>query len=113
MRTSDNFFWWAEIENLPPNAIATSWPPHGTQPLHVQGNAPANNTLTLRAGNSRATIWLSPEMVNFKDRVNITVGGRRPSGLPPIIKPSVETMLEDLRVRGDRQHPFWAKVEAK
>jgi hypothetical protein len=25
-------------------------------------------------------------------------------------KPSVETMLEDLRVRGDRQHPFWAKV---
>jgi predicted esterase len=113
MRTSDNFFWWAEIENLPPNAIATSWPPHGTQPLHVQGNAPANNTLTLRAGNSRATIWLSPEMVNFKDRVNITVGGHRPSGLPPIIKPSVETMLEDLRVRGDRQHPFWAKVEAK
>ena len=28
-----------------------------------------------------------------------------------MIKPSVETMLEDLRVRGDRQHPFWAKVE--
>ena len=87
--------------------------PRGTQPLLVQGNAPANNTLVLTAGNSRATIWLSPEMVDFKTRVNITVGGRRPGGVPAMIKPSVETMLEDLRFRGDRQHPFWAKVETK
>ena len=71
------------------------------------------NTLVLTAGNSRTTIWLSPEMVNFNARINITVGGRRPSGVPAMIKPSVETMLEDLRVRGDRQHPFWAKVETK
>ncbi len=26
-------------------------------------------------------------------------------------KPSLEVMLEDVRTRGDRQHPFWAKVE--
>ena len=52
-------------------------------------------------------------MVNFNARINITVGGRRPNGVPAMIKPSVETMLEDLRVRGDRQHPFWAKVETQ
>ena len=46
-------------------------------------------------------------------RVNLMLGGRRANGVPMTIKPSVETMLEDLRVRGDRQHPFWAKVEAK
>jgi predicted esterase len=114
MRSSDNVFWWAEIESLPPNSVVAKWPPpHGTQPLLVRGNAPANNTLVLTAGNSRATIWLSPEMVNFNARVNITVGGRRPSGVPAIIAPSIETMLEDLRVRGDRQHPFWAKVETR
>ena len=79
----------------------------------MTGNAPGTNTLVLTAGNSRATIWLSPEMVNFNARINITVGGRRPSGVPAMIKPSVETMLEDLRVRGDRQHPFWAKVETR
>ena len=30
-----------------------------------------------------------------------------------MIQPSVETMLEDMRFRGDRQHPFWAKVETR
>ena len=85
----------------------------GMRPLLVRGNVPANNTLVLTAGNSRATIWLSPEIVNFNARINITVGGRRPNGVPAMIKPSVETMLEDLRFRGDRQHPFWAKVETK
>jgi hypothetical protein len=114
MRPTDNCFWWAEVEQLPSNSTVTDWPaPHGTKPLLVRGSVPVNNNVALTAGNLGATIWLSPEMVDFKARVNITLGGRRPAGVPPIIKPSVETMLEDLRVRGDRQHPFWAKVEAK
>jgi pimeloyl-ACP methyl ester carboxylesterase len=114
LRPTDNAFWWAEIENLPPNANVTSWPPpRGTIPLVVRGNSPVNNTLLLTAGNTRATIWLSPEIVNFSARVSISVGGHRANGVPAMIKPSVETMLEDLRLRGDRQHPFWAKVEAR
>lgn len=141
MRAGDNSFWWAEVASLPPNATVTGWTtphkaeafvtgsgltapggggivpslplPRGVQPLTVTGKAPAANTLVLTAGNSQATIWLSPEMVNFNARINITVGGRRPNGVAGMIKPSVETMLEDLRIRGDRQHPFWAKVETK
>ena len=114
MRLSDTSFWWAEIEGLPPNAIVAKWPPpRGTQPLVVRGSVPTANTLILTAGNSRTTIWLSPEMVDFKNRVNITVGGRRFAGSPLMVKPSFETMLEDLRLRGDRQHPFWAKVETR
>jgi predicted esterase len=114
MRTTDNRFWWAEIENLPPNAEATAWPPpRGTRPLMIHGSVPTSNSISLTAGNAGATFWLSPDLVNFNARVNITLGGRRANGAPAIIKPSVATMLEDLRVRGDRQHPFWAKVEAK
>ena len=115
VRPGDNRFWWAEVAELPQNSAVTTWPPpRGTKPLAVRGNVPANNnSLTLTAGNAGATIWLSPELVNFAARINISVGGRRPSGVPALIKPSVETMFEDLRVRGDRQHPFWAKVEAK
>ncbi len=114
MRPTDDSFWWAEVAQLPANAAVAAWPaPHGIKPLLVRGSVPVNNNIALTAGNLGATIWLSPDMVDFKARVNITLGGRRPAGVPPIIKPSVETMLEDLRVRGDRQHPFWAKVEAK
>jgi predicted esterase len=114
MRSTDNSFWWAEVTELPANSAVTTWPaPKGTKPLLIHAIAPLNNNISLTAGNLGATIWLSPEMVDFKSRINITLGGRRPAGVPPMIKPSVETMLEDLRVRGDRQHPFWAKVEAK
>ena len=84
--------------------------PRGTLPLLVRGSVPANNTLVLTAGNSRATIWLSPEMVNFNARVNITVGGRRPNGVPAMIKPERrDDASRTCRFRGDRQHPFWAK----
>ena len=142
MRMNDNSFWWVELQSLPPNSMITGWTsphegkqfvtgsglatgmggevlssvplPRGTLPLLVRGNVPVNNTLVLMAGSSRATIWLSPEMnIDFKARLNISVGGHRPSGVPAMIKPSVETILEDLRVRGDRQHPFWAKIETK
>jgi pimeloyl-ACP methyl ester carboxylesterase len=114
MRSTDNCFWWAEVAQLPANSAVINWPaPKGTKPLLIHASAPVNNSISLTAGNLGATIWLSPEMVDFKTRINITLGGRRPAGVPPMIKPSVETMLEDLRIRGDRQHPFWAKVEAK
>jgi predicted esterase len=114
MRPTDRCFFWAEVAELPANSTVNNWPaPHGAKPLLVHGSAPVNNSISLTAGNLGATIWLSPDFVDFKSRVNITLGGRRPANVPAIIKPSVETMLEDLRVRGDRQHPFWAKVEAK
>ena len=45
-------------------------------------------------------------MVNFEDRVTVTINGRRQLN----IEPDLETLLEDVRTRGDRQHPFWAKV---
>jgi hypothetical protein len=29
----------------------------------------------------------------------------------PFITPDLQTILEDVRTRGDRQHPFWAKLD--
>ena len=43
--------------------------------------------------------------------MNIVVNGRRMNGRDPAIRPSLDTILEDVRTRGDRQHPFWAKIE--
>jgi hypothetical protein len=42
-------------------------------------------------------------MVDFNRRIQI-------NGKGVMVTPSLETMLEDVRTRGDRQHPFWAKV---
>jgi hypothetical protein len=29
------------------------------------------------------------------------------------VQPDIAVMLEDVRVRSDRQHPFWARVDAR
>ena len=57
------------------------------------------------------TVWLSPELVDFTRPVNVQVNGRAISRKP--IQPEVRVILEDVRTRGARLHPFWAKVEAE
>jgi hypothetical protein len=57
-------------------------------------------------------IYLSPELVDFDKPIRITVGNKslNPGGKRQL-EPSMEVMLDDVRTRGDRLHPFWAKVE--
>jgi predicted esterase len=114
MRPWDNFFWWAEAEGLPAGSMVNpaSWPPpRNTLPAMVKGSMSNHNSLVLRTGSSRVTVWLSPEMIDFHERVNISVGGHRVTTPSSLVRPSLETLLEDVRTRGDRQHPFWAKIE--
>jgi hypothetical protein len=46
-------------------------------------------------------------MVDFDQPIEVTVNRRREK---ITVQPSIATMLEDVRTRGDRQHPFWAKA---
>lgn len=113
MRTWDNFFWWVELQGLPPKAIVepSNWPPsNGTQPVQVKGSITNKNGITVRTGTSQLTVWLSPKMIDFKQRVTITVNGRRFTGPDQTVRPNLQVLLEDVRTRGDRLHPFWAKV---
>jgi hypothetical protein len=50
-------------------------------------------------------------MVDIDRRVVINVNGRRVN-TTKAIAPDVSTLLEDVRTRGDRQHPFWAKIDS-
>lgn len=114
MRSWDNFFWWIEVEGLPPRSGVdpADWPPpNGTQPAQIKGKLIGKNGVNVRAGTSHVTVWLSPEMLNFKERATITVNGRRLNGANQMLKPELRTMLEDVRTRGDRQHPFWVRLE--
>jgi len=49
-------------------------------------------------------------MIDFSRPINITQNGSRRE-LPNAIRPDLGVLLEDVRARGDRKHPFWAKVE--
>ena len=113
MRPSDRFFWWVEFESAPPRTVVlpADWPPApGTRPLAVDAKLGATNNLVVRVGADRVRVWLSPELVDFTRPLTVTVDGRALHKGP--IAADLEVLLEDLRLRGDVQHPFWAVIES-
>jgi len=110
MRPWDNFFWWIEVGTLPSQSMVMpiEYPPgRGVFPAQIEGTITATNGVRVQAAGSRITAYLSPEMVNFSDRVSATINGKKLAN----IQPDVTVLLEDVRTRGDRLHPFWAKAE--
>lgn len=116
MRPWDNYFWWFEGSNFPERAMVdpVEWPPkRGVRPLEISGKRTANNGVLLSTGDCQATVWLSPELVDFSQRVAIVVNGRTLKSGGSLIEPDIAVLLEDARTRADRMHPFWAKVETR
>ena len=53
--------------------------------------------------------WVSPEVIDFNRPIRISLNGH---ALPTKgLEPDLSVLLEDVRTRGDRLHPFWARVE--
>ena len=113
MRPWDNFFWWIEHVGAPPKTVVlpSQWPP-GPQirPFAIEAKTTATNGIIVRCGAERVRVWLSPDLVDFTQPVNVSLDGRKLSRDP--IQPDEAVLLEDLRTRGDRQHPFWAVLES-
>ena len=114
MRPWDNRFWWLELGRLPPQVMTdpVAWETQRSHP-----HMPVKATVTATNGDQHpgqagpVTVWLSPDMVDLGRRVTVTVNGHPVGGNQPSALPNVATILEDARTRGDRQHPFWAKVQ--
>jgi hypothetical protein len=113
MRTWDNYFWWLEMDptSFPPRTVVepSDWSTKGTaRPLVIEASIKGNN---IHTSVGKATIWLSPELVDFDKPIKISLKGRNISPNDKQLDPSLEVLLEDVRTRGDRLHPFWARVD--
>lgn len=111
MRLFDNFFWYVELQDLPPAVVQppVSWPPPNPTPLIVRGRVPTENTVMLQVGAAKATIGLGPELVDFEKRFSVHVNTRRVDTRE--VQPDIQSLLEDVAKRWDRQHPFWVTIE--
>ena len=109
MRKWDNYFWWAELADFPERSVVNplEWPVARARPAETEGTIFDNNRIRVRSGTSKVTVWLSPEMVDFEERIHVNINGR---DYGKDVAPTLEVLLEDVRTRCDRQHPFWAKV---
>ena len=113
LRPWDSFFWWLETAGPPPRTVVlpTDWPlESGTRPLSIEGRTTATNGIAANCGADCVRIWLSPELVDFARPVTVSLDGRTLRKGP--LAPDLAVLLEDLRQRADRQHPFWAVVES-
>ncbi len=111
MRPLDNFFWWLEVDGIPSGSLVlpAQWPVRAVRPAVISADVREKKNIVLKTGTAAATLWLSPEMVDFDSDISIYVNGKSPT---LDVSPNVAVMLEDARQRGDRQHPFWSRVEA-
>lgn len=111
-RPWDRFFWWLELESPPPKTVVLpeQWPPAtGSRPLSIEAKKLVTNTISVRCGADQVRVWLTPELVDFAQPLAVTIDGQKVHKTAP--QPDVGVFMEDLRLRSDRQHPFWAVIE--
>jgi hypothetical protein len=114
MRPWDNFYWYVEAAEYPATNMVhpVDWTgdrPPRANPAPVEGRLlpVASNGVRASSSARKVTVWLSPEMVNFDAKVTVNINNKDMKGP---FQPNLEDLLEDVRTRGDRVHPFWLKV---
>ncbi len=114
MRPWDNFYWWIECDNFPDKWMMypQAWDKRKAKPTVVSGRQPAANRLLARTASESTTLWLSPELVDFSKPIRVTLNGKKLTSPQRPVRPELKVLLEDVRTRADRQHPFWAKIES-
>ena len=79
-------------------------------PMNLMGKVTSANTIIIsRSAAKRNTLFLSPELVDFEKKVTVKVRGR--IRYHDFLNYDVSVMLDDFRLRGDRQKLYWAKLE--
>ena len=112
LRPTDKQFWWWSFGELPSKFGLTSWPTRKGEirPLILAGDvAPGANKIRLTGGAKQHALWLYPGLIDFQQRLVVSVnGGQKYNDFP---QPNISAMLEDFRLRGDRQHLAWAYLD--
>jgi pimeloyl-ACP methyl ester carboxylesterase len=115
LRPWDNFYWWLECDSFPAQFMIhpTEWTGRRPRPAGVAGKLQSENRLLAKSAAEHTTIWLSPEIVDFSKPIRITFNGSKLPLPEGGVRPDMGVLLEDVRTRGDRQRPFWAKLESR
>jgi hypothetical protein len=110
-RAGDRYFWWFETANLfPEKLVHPLFPPDKWDEYEIEGsiNRETNAVRMSKVAAKEYSLWLSPDIVDFTRKVSIETKG---STKRIDAAGNTRVMLEDVRRRGDRQHPFWYRVD--
>jgi pimeloyl-ACP methyl ester carboxylesterase len=115
-RDSDDRYYGVVIREFQPGRTTA---PEAVEPLGNNLNPASikmtssslSNLLNLTInGVKRLDVWVSPKLIDFKKRMEVRINGK--TFFKAVAKPNLAPLLEDLRIRGDRQQVYWLKVSA-
>ena len=111
-RAGDRFFYWLEIPEIDPKFVVSPVQ-FEMKSSKIEANIAVNsNSIRLSKYPGRqAWIWLSPDLVDFTRPVEVT--NKSNSRTRSTVTADNKVLLEDVRTRGDRQAPFYAKIEVR
>lgn len=115
-RASDNRFYGVVVREFKPGRTMA---PEAVEPLGTNMNAATikmkssslSNLINLEiAGIKELDVWVSPRLIDFKKKMEVRIN--KVAYFKGMAKPDLAPLLEDLRLRGDRQQIYWMKVSA-
>ena len=113
LRSSEDRFFWVEAVGLPGKLDQPL--AEGVRPLkfsaNIQNNAVGRTVIYYTVPAQSAIFWFSPKIVNFDTRIQLRKTGSRLPKYNDYLTPRIEHVLEDFRIRGDRQRMFSVKLE--
>ncbi len=112
MRNMDNRFYWLSVDLISKrNLQGVKWNPL-IEPATITAVVSERNHLNVdTSGVGRVTVWFGRGgFIDFDKPVAIYLNLKAHKVQ---VKPSLETLLEDVYERGDRRQPFVAKVDLK
>jgi len=114
LRPSDNRFWWVRASGFPRNVtqstVLVDKAPK-TRPMKLTAWVNPSNDVILRSGADEHTLWLSPDFIDYSERVNVRLVGLGRKVYSGFLTRELDTLLEDLRIRGDRQKLYWTRLD--
>ncbi|HKM56113.1 MAG TPA: alpha/beta hydrolase [Isosphaeraceae bacterium] len=113
-RTCDNRFYGVVVHEFSagrstaPEAVEILGQNLSPATLKMRTSALGNLLNLKSAGIMKLDVWVSPRIIDFKRKLEVRVNDKpRFKGLAPLL---LGPLLEDLRLRGDRQQIYWMKV---
>ena len=107
LREGDNRFYWLQADE-----IAAGRSGGAPVPAEMMGDIRGNNLIDLKCrGVTQLTVWLSADMIDWMNPVQVRINSYAPRGYKPKkITPDLEVLLEDYYARGDRRMLFLNKI---